>query len=191
MSPICHTWGGRGPEKLGDLPRVTQQIRGGAESAQAPDTQPAFLPLLPTAQSPYPVHHPAGRPLPSLLPPVAISYPSPSRYTWVSLQRGKTRPRVQLGELARDRRKAIVPQHLTSLPPSLPLPARTCCRGNPLPRGLSHPGSDVLLWKLPAGSGAEGAVPPPAGLPGEDGEGEAQGHSGPRRPCIPRPPPHT
>lgn len=60
---------------------------------------------------------PLAPPLPSLLPLAATSYPSPSRYTWVSLQRGKTRPRVQLGELAGDRRKAIVPQHLTSLPP--------------------------------------------------------------------------
>lgn len=126
-------------------------------------------------------------PLPT---PVATSYPSPSRYTWVSLQRGKTRPRVQLGELAGDRGKAIDPQPLTSLPPSLLLPAPTCCQGSRLPGGLSHPGSGVLLWKPPAGSGAGGAVLPPAGLPEEDGEGRAQGHSGPEAPAPPSPP-HT
>lgn len=66
-------------------------------------------------------------PLPVLLPLAATSYPSPSRYTWVSLQSGKTRPRVQLEELAGDRRKATVSSASPFLAPppllSLLLPA--------------------------------------------------------------------
>lgn len=106
--------------------------------------------------------------------PVAVSYPSPSRYTWVSLQRGRTRPRVQLEELAGQRESRCPPAAPHFLAPSLPLPAPTCYRGSPLPGGLSHPGSRGLLWKLPAGSGAEGVVLPPAGLPGGGGKRESQ-----------------
>lgn len=58
----------------------------------------------------------------------------------------------------------------TSLPcPPLPLPAPTCHQGSPPPAGLSHPGSHVLVWKRPTGSGAGGAVLPPAGPPGKTG----------------------
>lgn len=97
-------------------------------------------------------------------PPVTASYPSPSRYTWVSLQRGKTRPRVQLWELTGDRR-ATVPQH-SQLCPNPPLPTPTCCQESPPPEEWS-PDSDTLLWTLPAGSGVVGAGLPPAGPPGK------------------------
>ena len=64
-------------------------------------------------------------------------------------------------------------------PPVPPPPAPTCCQGSPRPEGPSHPGSGLLWWKQPAGSGAGGPEPPPAGLPGENGKEEAWGHSGP------------
>lgn len=121
------------------------------------------------------------------VPPAATSYPSPSRYTWVSLQSGRTRPRVQLGELA-GAEESRCPPARAPLPASLPLPAPTCCQESPPPEGWSHPGSDVLLWKLPGGSGAGEAGRPPAGLPGEDGKGHAPGVTVAQRTLLPLPP---
>lgn len=100
--------------------------------------------------------------------PGATSYPSPSRYTWVSLQRGKTRPRVQLEELAGTEGELwpLGPSRACPPPPSSSAP--TCCLGNPPPGGPSHPGSKVPAWKPPAGSAAAGAGLPPAVPPGKD-----------------------
>lgn len=85
-------------------------------------------------------------------------------------------------------RKAVVLRPRAPLPASLPLPAPTCCQESPPPEGWSHPGSDVLLWKLPGGSGAGEAGRPPAGLPGEDGKGHAPGVTVAQRTLLPLPP---